>query len=238
MGETLLDLWDRSKPYVVLFSASIPLLGVLISALSGDSAWLFKFSLTLIAYQLGFLIAICFETQRIIKRKDAPENRTSQISDNPFWRSAKNRKVRELRLFALNGGRFAKELDKYDMRVTNIRAIFPSKRAIEHCFYEPLDGSSHNRISRIDAGISEFVQILETRKLKGKLGTFEIRRANFFTYSFYALFTGGEAIVGAYFPDVTRNASTGLKGVSWLETDKEKNRAISDQFENIWGKLQ
>ena len=237
MGEIFLDLWDRSKPYVVLFSASIPLLGVLISALSVDSAWLFKLSLALIAYQLGFLIAICFETQKIIKNKDAPENRTSQISDNPFWKSAKGRKIKELRLFALNGGRFAKEIDKYDMRVTNIRAIFPSKKSIEHCFYEPLDGSSNNRISRIDAGILEFVQILESRKLKGKLGGFEVRRANFFTYSFYALFSGGEAIVGAYFPDATRDASTGLKGVSWLETDKEKNRAIADQFENIWEKL-
>jgi hypothetical protein len=226
-------LWERSKLYVAVFSGLVPLIAALASLLP-EGRVLDHIIQALIVYQLSFLIAVVFENGF---GKTRSEVCLHQISDNPVWKKLEGKKFGETRIVALNGARLAKEIDKHDIKMKKVRAIFPSASAIS-AFYRSLSkDDASKQVTRVEDGINEFVKLMELHKAARKLTSFTVLRADFFPFDFYALFGNQNAIVGNYAPAENRAANIGLRATSWEESNLKIIETKLDQFENLWRKL-
>jgi hypothetical protein len=58
-----------------------------------------------------------------------------------------------------------------------------------------------------------------------------------FPLMFFALFNRTQGIYGDYFPHPARDGGTGLRAVSWVETDKNRIDSSIVQFDRLFEKL-
>lgn len=232
----LVRLWDEQKVKVVFISAFLPLVAVIVGFLYGyDKDVLIKLGLALAGYQLAFLIALVFETQRIVSDKKIKKITKIQLND-AFWKEGRHYKT--LYLNALNGDRFFEMIANHGIKVDNVKVISPSRSAIDTYYQSDVVVHDQNKaaqtmndsIDAIEANLSEL-------KNNGTIGKVEVRRLGTFPLDFYAIFDSRRCLVGKYVKDPLRKHTIGLKSLSWLEESPQLVTHHSQHFEELWDSL-
>lgn len=235
MKDSLYVIWVRLKPTVVVLSAILPLIVIVLSALLGTAATYQKAAISLLFFQIALLISLSFETQKLLSRSSSSAiMRTYGMSDNPIWPVLKDRHSEDINIVALNGGRIVRCLRDANVQMSRIRAIFPSDAAIES-FYASVPVDDRREMLRcVGVGFREFNKICDVLTKEGMLASVEVKRTDFFPVKVLVATRGGNSLNGYYYRSSDRDATTGLKAVTWLENRSDIIESEKTYFERIW----
>lgn len=235
-NSTLLKLWDEQKVKVVFISAVIPIVAVIAGFFLGyDKDSLIKLGLGLVGYQLAFIIALVFETQRLISNKKVKKITKIQLNDG-FWKEGVHYK--RLYLNALNGDSFFEMIDNHGIKVDDVRVIAPSQKAIETYYDSDVVVFDRNKASQIMKDSIDNIEANLSGQINcGSIGKVEVRHLGTFPLDFYALFDSRTCLVGKYFKDPLRKHTIGLKSLSWIEESPQLISHHAQHFEELWDSL-
>ena len=90
IDKNLYQIWSDFRPKVALVCAITPLAGLIFTLFAGyDAERVIKFGMAAISLQLGFLIALSLDTQKIIGHQ-FPKELTKIQFHSAFWNGEKN----------------------------------------------------------------------------------------------------------------------------------------------------
>lgn len=234
---TISKLWDEQKAKIAFASALIPLVSIIAVFIFGtDKQALVALSLALIVYQLGFLIALAFETQKLIQRRTTRRITKIQLND-AFWKQGVHYKT--LYLNALNGDRFFEMISNHGIRVDTVRVISPSAAATRTYYDGDIVVTSPTKAAQMmEDSIQSIASNLAEEVTKRHIKHIEVRRLATFPLDFYAVFDGKSCLVGKYLKDPLRKHTIGLKSLSWVEEDPQLISHHTQHFEELWDSLE
>jgi hypothetical protein len=234
--DTLAKLWDEYKPWFVFLSATVPLATIILSSIFAEKQEIkIAIALSLLGYQLAFLLAMAFESQRLLSKRTPKRLTKIQLNDE-FWKPGLRYKMAYIN--ALNGERFFEMLREKNINVEAVRVIAPSRAATETYYAaDPvvLDRTKaaqimEDSVRSIETNLSEQVKL-------GHVGSIEVRRLSTFPLDFYAVFDAKQCLVGKYLKDPLRKSTIGLKSLSWVEDDIQLIAHHAQHFEELWDSL-
>ncbi len=233
---TLLKLWDEQKVKVVFISAFLPLSAIIAGFfLDYDKDSLIKLGLILAGYQLAFITALTFETQRILSNKKVKKITKIQLNDS-FWKEGVNYKT--MYLNALNGDSFFEMISNYGIKVDDVRVIAPSQEAVNTYYKSDVVVFDRKKASQMmNDSINAIEENLIELKNNNVIGKVEVRLLGTFPLDFYALFDSRSCLVGKYLKDPLRKHTIGLKSLSWVEESPQLITHHAQHFEELWDSL-
>lgn len=233
---TLLKLWDKQKWIVTLVSAIVPILTLIgASFLKHDKNDLMILGLGLFAYQVAFLIALVFETQRLVANKKVSKITKIQLNDE-FWQEGAH--YEKLYLNALNGNSFFEMITNHQIRVDDVRIIAPTNKAIETYYENDAVVSDRSKSAKImEESIQNISSNLIEQMESGKIKSIKIKRLGTFPLDFYAIFDSRRCLVGKYQKDPQSKNTVGVKSLSWMEENPQLVKHHEQHFEMLWNSL-
>ncbi len=234
--KNLYQIWSDLRPPLALVCAIIPLAAILFALFAGyDAETIAKFGAAAFSLQLGFLIAIGLDTQKIIGDQ-YPKEITKIQFNSAFWNG--ETKCKRFYLNALNGERFFEMIELKKIKIDMVHIIVPSERAMETYYDSDIvvtnaAKSKQVLIESIETVRDNFNDLLT----RGVITEFEIRELGTFPLDFYAIFDGKNCLVGKYLKDPSRKLNVGIKSVSWTEKDPRLVSYYTLHFEELWDSL-
>ena len=234
--KNLYQIWTEFRPKLALAVSILPLVGLLFALFAGyDAETITKFGMAAISLQLGFIIAIGLDTQKIIENQ-FPKEITKIQFNSSFWNGEK--RCKRFYLNALNGERFYEMIELKGIKIDSIHIIIPSERAMATYYDSDIvvtnpAKSKQVLIESIETVKDNFKSLLS----KGVIKEFEIRELGTFPLDFYAIFDGKTCLVGKYLKDPSRKLNVGIKSVSWTEKDPQLVNYYTLHFEELWDSL-
>lgn len=234
--KSLYQIWTDFRPKLAIICAIIPLAGMMFALFTGyDSEKIIKFGMAALTLQLGFIIAIELDTQKIITNQ-YPKEITKIQFNSAFWNVEK--KYKRFYLNALNGERFYEMIELKGIKIDSVHIIMPSEKAMETYYASDIIvtnpvKSKQVLIESIDTVKDNFKSLLT----KGVIKEFEVRELGTFPLDFYAIFDGKTCLVGKYLKDPSRKLNVGIKSVSWMEKDPQLVNYYTLHFEELWDSL-
>jgi hypothetical protein len=238
MKDSLLTIWESLKPYVLGLTAITPILLIVYNFLGGPIESFNTKIISLLFVELAVIIAVVFEVQKKIDGfGEAIQFEPSSISNNSIWLELKGKRIPSMDICALNGGRIAKCLYDHDISVDTLRAIFPSDEALKLYFSNLDHEKARVRMNSLSVGAAEFEQVTSVLKTKGRIGDIKVIKVPYFTDRLTIIPGEKCALLGIYYPDNARSASTGLRVETRLEKRSDLVRREIDQFRRIWAPI-
>jgi hypothetical protein len=169
MKETFLDIWRRAKFSIILVGAIAPVILVFSGTFIGDIRWFLNTTITILAFQVGLLIAVCYESQLFFSNSNQKTQGVHQIGANPIWKYIEGQKIKEIRILAINAGRFAKQIEENELHVSLLKVIAASDQAIETFCNSTFDEGSQSKCNALKMGLREFEKVIDILKHEKKL---------------------------------------------------------------------